>query len=286
MSLSKKALAAFTGLIIGILLINNTAFSSYITDFFVRNSFTYDIAKSSVAGETVVNKFGAGNVTTSILPVTQSGFYRTPTTATALEFVSASGSDTAAGTGAREITYYCLDSSWSEITNTLATNGTTAVALPDSCTRLYRWYVSASGSYASQDSGSHKGVLTIRESGGGDTWSTIPITPFASGQSQIGAYTIPAGKTGYLLSKTLFTDTAKVADIYFFKRENADDVTTPYSGIMRLVEREVGVTGGFDHHFEIPKGGIVGPADVGFMALVSAGTAEVSVEFALLLVDN
>ena len=286
MKRSKKFTLGLVSFILAIAFINNSAFSTYITDFFVKNDFKYDVSQGSVAGETIIHKFGAGSVGTTLAPVTQSGFYRTPTTAVALEFVSDDVDDNSAGTGAREITYSCLDASWLEVTGTLATNGTTAVALPDSCTRLYRWSVSASGSYSSGSVGSHEGILTIRESGGGDIWSIIPNLPFPVGQSQIGAYPIPADKTGYLLGKTVFTDTAKVADVYFFQRPNADDVTAPYSGIMKIVEREVGVTGGFNHHFAIPKNGIVGPADVGFMALVSSGTADMSVEFELLIVDN
>ena len=95
--------------------------------------------------------------------------------------------------------------------------------------RLYRWYVSSSGTYATQSAGSHVGDLTIRASGAGAIWSTIPNTPFPSGQSEVGCYTIPTGYTGYLLTKNIFTDTSKTADIFFFKRENADDVSAPYS---------------------------------------------------------
>ena len=55
---------------------------------------------------------------------------------------------------------------------------------------------------------------------------------------------------------------------------------------MRITEREIGVQGGFDHHFAVPKGGHVGPCDIGFMAKVASGTASLSVEFELLLIDD
>ena len=71
--------------------------------------------------------------------------------------------------------------------------------------------------------------------------------------------------------------------MFFFKRLNADDVTTPYSGAMRVVEREIGIQGGFDHHFTVPKLIGAGPCDVGMMGKVASGTADVSVEFELLL---
>ena len=73
-------------------------------------------------------------------------------------------------------------------------------------------------------------------------------------------------------------------DIYFFKRDNADDVTVPYSS-MRLVEREVGVTSGYALNTIAPKYLGDGAMDVGFMGKVKTGTGECSVEFELLLVE-
>jgi hypothetical protein len=245
-----------------------------------------EVVKGNIAGHSMIHKFGAALLTTTLAPITNSGFYRVPTTATALEFVSDSTDDDIVGTGAQKITITGLDSNWEEVSQTIETDGTTPVAIPTSLTRVYRWYVSQSGSYATQTVGSHAGVLTIRESGGGDTWSEIPITPFPIGQSQIAVYTVPAGKTAYLLSKNIFVDTTKTADIYFYQRPLANDVTTPYTGTMRLIEREVGVQGGYDLRTKAPKGPFVGPCDLGFMGNVSVGTADASAEFELLVVDN
>jgi len=254
---------------------------TYIPD----REFYLEVAKGNVPKHSIVNKFGAGSVGTTLSPISQDSTYPTPTTATALEFVSSSASDGVAGSGAQEVTVIGLDSNWAEVTQTVITNGTTAVALSTNLTRLYRWYVSSSGTYATETTGSHVGTLTIRESGGGTTWSTIPISPFSAGQSQIGAYSIPTGYTGYLLSKLVYTDTGKTADVFFFQRLNIDDVTTPYSGTMRLVEREIGVQGGFMHELVTPKE-FVGPCDIGFMAKVTSGNADISGEFSLLLVQD
>lgn len=253
----------------------------------LNREFYLEVAKGNVAKHSLVHKFGAHNITTTLEPITHGGFYRTPTSATALEVVSSSANDTnTAGTGAREVTIIGLDSSWNEVSQTVNLNGTTAVALGTNLIRLYRWYVSVSGTYADQSNGSHAGTLTIQESGGGNVWSTITATPFPTGQSQIGVYTVPTGYTAYLLSKNVFVDTAKTADIYFFQRPNTDDVSSPYSGTMRLFEREVGVQGGFELRTVAPKGPFVGPCDIGFMGIVSAGTGECSVEFELLLIED
>ncbi|WP_373031675.1 hypothetical protein, partial [Sulfurovum sp.] len=212
------------------------------------------------------------------------GVYKTPIAATALEFVSSSANDSSAGTGAQEITIIGLNSSWVEVTQTIETNGTTAVALGTDLVRLYRWYVSRTGTYATQTAGSHAGNLTIRESGAGATWATINVTPFAFGQSQIGCFTIPAGKTGYIVSKNFFSDSSKSVDLYFFSRANADDVTTPFTGTMRIIEREVGLSGGFGPQWKAGKGPLVGPCDIGFMGVISIGNADIAVEFEVLLI--
>lgn len=248
--------------------------------------FYQRVSEGLEPGYSLIHKFGAGDITTTFLPITFDNTYKTPTTATALEFLSDSGDDTSGGSGAREITIIGLNDSWEEVTQILVTDGATPVALATDLTRLYRWYVSQSGTYATELAGSHAGTMTIRVSGGGATWGTIGISPFPAGQSQIGVYSIPTGKTGYLLSKNVFTDTNKTADIYFFQRPLIDDVSSPFTGTMRLVEREVGVQGGYSLVTVAPKGPFVGPCDLGFMGKVSSGTAEVSVEFELLIIDN
>lgn len=250
------------------------------------NEFYVEVAKGNIPKHSLIHKFGAGNLTTTLAPVTLGGFYRVPTTATALEFVSSNVNDTSAGSGAREVTIIGLDASWNEVIQTVPTNGTTAVALSTNLIRLYRWYVSSSGTYATQSTGSHAGTLTIQESGGGAVWSEIGITPFPLGQSEIACYTVPIGYTAYLLTKTVSVDSVKSVDVYFFQRPNANDVTTPYSGTMRMIEKEIGVTGSIDFRIVSPKGPFVGPCDLGFMGKSSAGTADVSAEFELLLVQD
>ena len=254
--------------------------------YIANKDFHLEVAKGNIARHSLVHKFGAGNLDVTMKPVTGLGIYQTPTLAKSLEIISDNAADNVAGIGAREITITGLDADWNEITQTIVPNGLNPVVIPTNLIRMYRWFVSKSGTYADSANGSHQGNLTIREAGGGANWDQIKNTPIATGQSQIGVYTVPIGKTAYLRGKLIFTDTAKTADIYMYERRNANDVAAPFTGAMRISEREVGVQGGFDHHFKAPKGGIVGPCDIGFMGKVSSGTAECSVEFEILLVDN
>lgn len=251
-----------------------------MTDYFV------EIAKGNVPGHRIIHKFGAGSVGTVPTPVTASGLWRTPTAPVSLEFVSDNANDTLLGTGARKITVHGIDSNWNETVEEIETNGLTAVPLTLNLVRLHRWYVSESGTYADETSASYSGNLTIREAGGGATWDTIlGVSPFPA-QSEIGVLTIPAGFTGYILSKNIFTDTSKVANVYFLQREVADDVISPFGGVRKIIERDIGITGGYNIQYKVPKGPFVGPLDIGFMAEVSTGTADVSVEYEMLLVAD
>lgn len=256
----------------------------------VTSEFLVEVARGNIPGYDYIHKFGSNeSVSTSIVPVCNGGFYRTPTGTATLEVISTSADDTAAGVGAREVSLQYLDSDFNLQTGTIATNGTSASTETISgVKRLVRAWVSSSGTYATQSSASQKGALTIRESGGGDTWATIPLAQptFGVSQSLIGAYTVPAGKTAYILSFAFSSDVSgtKTTDFYFFKRENADDTTAPYSGTMRVQNLYLGTQGlhEFTHltYEDYPE-----KTDIGFLAKATTAT-KCSVEFELLLIDN
>lgn len=253
---------------------------------FPTQEFIIEVQKGNVPGHSILTKFGYASVSQTLSPITPNLAYPTPTTATALEFVSASADDATGGIGATKITYIGLDANWDEVTGTISTNGLTPVPLPDNLTRLYRWWVSESGSYASITVNSYVGDLTIREAGAGATWSVIYAAAPYPAQSEIAVTSIPRGYRAYIISKHLFTDSNKSANLYFLQRQNADDVTAPYSGIRRLIEREIGVKGAVSIVFEATKGPIYGPADIGFVGNVATGSADISVEFDLLLIQD
>ena len=252
----------------------------------VASNYYLDVASGKVEGHKLVHKFGATTLDSDIHPMTFSTHYRTPLTAVSLEVLSNDADDNGAGNGARKVVIVGLNSSWDEVSQEVTLTGTTPVVLPIPLTRVYRWYVSESGTYADETTGSHEGDLTIRQAGGGAVWSIIYNDPFPIGQSLIGAYSVPRGYDAYLLKKVIFVDSSKSADIYFFKREYINDTTSPYSGTMRLVEREVGITGGYDLTLASPNFLCSSPCDLGFMGLISSGTAEASIEFELLLVEQ
>jgi hypothetical protein len=249
------------------------------TDFYT------EVEKGNVPGHSIVHKFGHGNVGTTVAPLCVSGVYQTPTSAVSLEFVSDDPADTALGLGAREIQFKGLDENWDEVIQTIDTNGTTAVLLPTDLLRLYSWEVIGSGTYASSVAGSHVGSLEVRVAGAGATWSLIENAIFPAGRSEIGAYTVPNGFRAYIIQQEIHGDSAKSVDVILFKRPDADTVVAPFSA-MTTLSHYVGVKGINQTDFKAPVDDMPARTDLGYMGIVSAQTADISVHFSILLIKD
>jgi hypothetical protein len=239
-----------------------------------------------VEGTRIITKFGTSSIGTNITPVTQSGFYRTPTTTVSLEILSNNSNDTFLGTGGRTIEIIGLDANFNEIVQIVEMNGTIPVSIPIPLIRAYRLSLLTSGTYADQITGSHLGAITLREAGGGQTWALISNSPFPLAQSQIGVTSIPINKTAYMFSRNITVDSVKSADVFLFERQNINDVTIPFTGILKMIQKNIGITGKDSEVFQSPLGPFKGPSDLGFMGVFGTGTGDISVDFQLLLVDN
>lgn len=255
-----------------------------------RRNYYQEISTGSVSNKFIVGKFGFnGSVGSTIAPITASGQYQTPTTAALLEIVSTDVDDNATGAGARVVTVEGLDGNFDLQSEDVTMNGVTPVTLTKLWRRVFRVYVKDSGTYADAGAGSHEGTITLRAGdGGGEVWSVLTIdatTGFPLSQSEIGAYTIPRGHTGYLLYKHITIEATKNPTVFWFRREGADDTTAPYSA-MRLFERHVGVADDLKYDPIAPIMVLSEMTDVGAMGYIGQGTASISVEFQLLLVKN
>lgn len=252
-----------------------------------------DIGRGLVSGMQTVKKFGRNPaVGTSFIPLALGGVYQTPQSGSATTLrIKAGGNanDTAAGTGAREVTLVGLDENFNEVTEAVATAGASASsATTTTFTRLYRAYVSASGTYATASAGSHSASITIENGAGGTDWATIDATDFPKGQSEIGAYSIPAGYTGYVFRSTFHSDASKTCDKIFFHRGAIDETSAPYTA-MRAKSVVTGLTQASGFNLtgnNLPLGPFTGPCDIGFMVKTDTGTAEISVEFEVFLVNE
>lgn len=124
-------------------------------------------------------------------------FIPKPTAALAMEIVSSSANDTAAGTGARTVLVTYLDSTYTSLTTTATMNGTTAVALPGTILRVQSAVVLTNGTPGSNNLGN----IQIRAAGGlGATYNYMPI---GVGITRSTLYTVPTGMVLDILSMVL-----------------------------------------------------------------------------------
>ena len=251
--------------------------------------FHIEMALGNVPNFSIVHKFGRNaSVGSTLEPITQSGFYRTPTSNTALEILSTSADDNATGIGARTIYYEGLKEVAGELvitSNTVTMNGLTPVTLPDSLIRLYRWYVATSGTYATQSSASHQGELTIRESGGGDIWSAIKANGLFKGQSQIGCYTVPSGYTALINRIAYSVQASHEAEIIFMQRNGVLNTTAPFDAL-RVITDIDSAKGTTSVDFVAPIN-IQEETDLFFMGKSKGGQAlPMTIDFEIKLVQN
>jgi hypothetical protein len=262
-----------------------------LTVDFAPEELYLEISKGNIPGHSVIHKFGHNDaVGTTIVPVSASGVYQTPTTAQSLELISTATTDNQAGIGARTVSIEGLDASYAYqavVANMHATDGTVAEAVTGTWTRVYRMHVEDSGTYASSAAGSHQGTITLQNSGGGVAWASLETHGgFPLGQSQIGAYTVPAGKTCYVGHLSIETDSSKAVDLVFFQRESANVIAAPYSA-MRGQAVFTGITDTQDLSHKTWRGPYLEYTDLGFMAArSSAGSSSVSVDFEIIEVTN
>ena len=254
-----------------------------------KTPFYDEVMLGNIPGHSIVQKFGRNQaVSTTVVPIAIGGVYATPTAAVNLEVISDDADDDASGTGARNVIIQGLNENWNLIEEEVATAGLSASSpTTNTFLRVFRLKVTKSGSYASQTSSSQHGTITVRIASAGATYGQIDeiSTDFGVGQSQIACYTIPKGFTGVLLSKFTSVDVNQSANIYFFQRPNANNTSPPYDG-MRLVQQETGVKEVYNVIPKMPINIFSEYTDIGFMGLTTAGTASISCNFELLMIDN
>ncbi len=247
------------------------------------SSFVADVNFGRVAYVNSVQKFGRNDAvgTGAYEDIwLGGGSYNWLQAASALR-VRAGGNaaDDAAGAGAQSITIEGLDENFDAASETVATAGASA-SDPTTTTfsRVNRAYVGATGAYT----GNNTAAVLIETTGG----TLVAQIEAGAGQTQLGLYSVPRLKTAYLTRVRFIVSagTNKTASLRFWKRENADDVTTPYSP-KRLIEAFDEVAGEVQIQFEAWPA-IPGPADIWGSAIGDSNDTLVDLSFDLFEVDN
>ena len=180
----------------------------------IRGEFYSDIAKGNICGHVAGTKFGrnaaisVGSFSTIAHGVTGAYTGFNATGAETVSIVSGDANDTSAGTGARTIILYGLDTNLLEISETVTLNGLTPVVSTLLYKRLDRVKVVTAGS-----TGHNVGDITINQST--TTAVVFAVIPATYNSTMIAAITVPSNKTGYLISQTasIASKTAASADI-------------------------------------------------------------------------
>lgn len=152
------------------------------------------------------------------------GTYTFPQAAETLQ-IKAGGDagDDASGAGCQSVLLSGLDGNFLEITEVVATNGTSAsTATTQTFIRLATAVCTAVGTY----SGANTAAIDIENTSSSVTLARIDI---GNSKSQNAIYTVPAGKTAYVMYLLLIASDSNTAQIESQFRLNADDVTTPFS---------------------------------------------------------
>ena len=125
----------------------------------------------------------------------QGGDYPWLDSAVTMFVSSTSVNDTSGGSGANTILIQGLDENYVEIEETITLNGQTQVTTQLSYLRVYRAFVTLAGS-----SGTSGGIIYVGSSGatGGVPNGTVYANLSIGNQTQIAAYTVPAGHTLYV----------------------------------------------------------------------------------------
>jgi len=169
-------------------------------------AFPINVGFSLVTGYRRVTALG-NNPDVDILSVPEDvwsggGAYPWMTGATALEIVSGSANDAAAGAGARTVLIQGLDINYAEVSQTVSLNGTTAVAIPTNLFRINSALIMSAGTGKV-----NAGDLTIRDAGAGTTRAIIPL---GYGITKQSIFTVPAGFTLQIVSQLFgFNSTTK-----------------------------------------------------------------------------
>jgi hypothetical protein len=239
-----------------------------------QEPYELQVAKGQVVGASAVNKFGT-NLDVGITEETiwtNGGNIPWPTAAFTAYIVSSDAADASAGTGARTVTVSGLDADYKVKTASVTLNGTSAVAISGTWLRINRAFVTSSGT-----GGGAAGTITIQDVGATVVYANLS----ASNQTQIAAYTVPAGHTLYLdqITFTAAVSTGANSATVKLSTRDFDSNTFRTRYIADLQSGEL--INSLQYPLALPE-----KTDIEARAVMSAGTASISAFFEGVLIAN
>jgi len=245
------------------------------------------IAEGKYSNRAIVNKFGrvadvAVGTGTGDAPVDlwegsddYTGF--PVTSSETVDVSSTSTADDDGDTGANTIQIYGLDANWAEQNEIITMNGTSKVTSSGTYRRVNRVIVRSAGS-----GGANAGVITVQHTT--TTANIFAKVQIGANQSQIAAYTIPAGKTGYV--RKIYASLIRAGGAQFDRDADLALLARP-TGEVFQVKRPFGVSNALGYNEDI-FGGLpyAAQTDIKLRILAVSNTTTISGGFDIILVDS
>jgi hypothetical protein len=247
---------------------NNVNTTGSTTPGSAEIDFYLAVAKGDFTGYSNVSKFGRNPSVKSTDYETiwdGSNLYPWPTAAETLSVVS---------DDARTVEIEGLDSSWNVLTETVTMNGLTPVVTTGLFLRVYRVRVVTAGS-----TGVNEGTITCTNTTSSNVIGQISLGSSGFGQSLMALYTVPAGKTAYLIN---FDFSSSKDNEHTFRIMTRDNTVTDAAW---NTKEFASARGGFNDFRKWAIQKYTEKTDLDFQAIASAASAA-SGGFELILIDN
>jgi len=243
--------------------------SNTVSDFYA------EVSKGNIEGHAIANMQGENLDVDSSAPENlwcAGGLMVYPTVGEQWEVVSDSTDDTASGIGAQAIIVQYLDFDYNEQTEVVTLNGTTPVQM--TATDCFRSINILSVQVGS--SGYNQGTVSVSDTSSGNT--RVCMEPLHN-RSAHGFFTIPKGKTGYLIYGHSALGKNKDGKIELYLTEGENGIFTKNS-FSDLYQNSVVFLP------KAPIGEIVEKTDIQFLCTTLNNNTDATAFIQILLVDN
>ena len=249
---------------------------SSITRFGKNEPFYLQVAREQIFNHKTIFKFGFNPDIDNTLETvwTQGGLYSYLESATVLKVSSSSTADTSAGTGARTVELFGLDTNYDEINEIVTLNGQTAVNTTKEYLRINRMIVRSAGTGGANAGIIYAGTGTVTTGVPANIYATIAI---GDNQTLMSLWTVPKDYTAYL-----YQSHVTAACTTSNKLLTTTIVARPYGEVFQVKDKfGIQVDGGDIHQvYKFPLK-FTEKTDIEVRAIADAGSANVEVSAGL-----
>lgn len=234
-------------LLLSLVLLREPEISAFSPNAQLKRSadFYFDIATGDVRGYSGINKFGQnGDVDSAAAEDIWDGGgdWNEPSTSQVYTFTSTSVNDTAAGTGARTMEIFGLDSAGALQNETMSLAGTGVITANDLYQMIHRMIIRTAGS-----GGGNAGVITANANTDGTVTAQINA---GNNQTLMAVFKVPAAGEGCMVSF--------YASMYETNLNGTADISiyTKPPGEVWQIKHKIGLTasaGSYQHFYKLPN---------------------------------